>query len=224
MGLPVEDLVSEGHIGLMEAARHFDRDRGTKFSSYAVWWIRKSILNALTQSSGAVRVPRSQLIKLSTIHKTETLLSHRLGRKAGREEISRELRLTAAKMDRILQLKIRQLSLDDKVGRETETPLSDRLPNDRSDNPEHELIRQEELLKVREVLKGLGDMEQTVIINHFGVGGGPRFNLSEIGEKVGLTRERVRQIRDQALQRMRGLFARRVWVVTRKARVRTASI
>jgi len=208
MGLPFEDLLNEGNIGLIEAAHHFDHTRGTKFITYAIWWIRKSILKALSQHSAMVRIPNYQLKKVRNVRNTERMLSRELGREADREEISKELRVTIAKIDEILQVKMRELSLDDKVGRDKDTPISDYLVDGRSINPEDELIKNENQGLIRLALRSLNDQEQTVIINRFGLEGGKTFTLKEIGEKLGVSRERVRQIENQAKKRLRKLIAR----------------
>ena len=208
MGLPFEDLLNEGNIGLIEAAHHFDPSRGTKFITYAIWWIRKSILKALSQHSAMVRIPNYQLKKVRNVRNTERMLAKELGREADREEISKELRVTIAKIDEILQMKLRELSLDDKVGKDKDTPISDYLVDGRSVNPEDELIKNESQVVIRMALRSLTDQEQTVIINRFGLEGGRVFTLKEIGEKLGVSRERVRQIENQAKKRLRKLIAR----------------
>ena len=211
MGLPFEDLLNEGNIGLIEAAHHFDHTRGTKFITYAIWWIRKSILKALSQHSAMVRIPNYQLKKVRNVRNTERMLARQLGREADREEISKELRVTIAKIDEILQMKMRELSLDEKVGKDKDTPISDYLVDGRSVNPEDELIKNENQVVVRLALRSLSDQEQTVIINRFGLEGGRVFTLKEIGEKLGVSRERVRQIENQAKKRLRKLMARQQW-------------
>jgi RNA polymerase primary sigma factor len=208
MGLPFEDLLNEGNIGLIEAAHHFDHTRGTKFITYAIWWIRKSILKALSQHSAMVRIPNYQLKKVRTVRNTERMLARELGREARRDEISKELRVTIAKIDEILQMRMRELSLDDKIGREKDTPISDYLVDGRSINPEDELIRHEHQGLIRLALRSLSDQEQTVIINRFGLEGGRTFTLKEIGVKLGVSRERVRQIENQAKRRLRKQIAR----------------
>ena len=210
MGLPFEDLLNEGNIGLIEAAHHFDPTRGTKFITYAIWWIRKSILKALSQHAAMVRIPNYQLKKVRNVRNTGRMLSRELGREADREEISKELRVTIAKIDEILQMKMRELSLDDKVGRDKDTPISDYLVDGRSINPEDELIKHENQGLIRLALRNLTDQEQTVIINRFGLEGGRIFTLKEIGEKLGVSRERVRQIESQAKKRLRKAIARQV--------------
>ena len=208
MGVPFEDLLNEGNIGLIEAAHHFDHTRGTKFITYAIWWIRKSILKALSQHSAMVRIPNYQLKKVRTVRNTERMLARELGREVRRDEISKELRVTIAKIDEILQMKMRELSLEDKVGREKDTPISDYLVDGRSINPENELIRHEHQGLIRLALRNLSEQEQTVIINRFGLEGGRTFTLKEIGVKLGVSRERVRQIENQAKRRLRKLIAR----------------
>jgi RNA polymerase primary sigma factor len=208
MGLPFEDLLNEGNIGLIEAAHHFDPSRGTKFITYAIWWIRKSILKALSQHAAMVRIPNYQLKKVRNVRNTERMLAKELGREADREEISKELRVTIAKIDEILQMKMRELSLDDKVGKDKDTPISDYLVDGRSINPEDELIKNESQGVIRMALRNLTEQEQTVIINRFGLEGGRIFTLKEIGEKLGVSRERVRQIENQAMKRLRKLIAR----------------
>ncbi|HYV84503.1 MAG TPA: RNA polymerase sigma factor RpoD/SigA [Patescibacteria group bacterium] len=208
MGLPFEDLLNEGNIGLIEAAHHFDPTRGTKFITYAIWWIRKSILKALSQHAAMVRIPNYQLKKVRNVRNTGRMLSKELGREADREEISKELRVTIAKIDEILQMKMRELSLDDKVGRDRDTPISDYLVDGRSVNPEDELIKHENQGLIRLALRNLSDQEQTVIINRFGLEGGRIFTLKEIGEKLGVSRERVRQIESQAKKRLKKVIGR----------------
>jgi RNA polymerase primary sigma factor len=208
LGLPFEDLLNEGNIGLIEAAHHFDHNRGTKFITYAIWWIRKSILRALSQHSNLVRIPNYQLKKVKNVRATERALVRELGRRPDREEISRELQSTIAKIDEILQIKLRELSLDDKIGRDKDTPISDYLVDEGSTNPEEELLREESQSLIRLALKDLSDQEQTVLVNRFGLEGGRTFTLKEIGERMGISRERVRQIEAQAKKRLKKLITR----------------
>jgi RNA polymerase primary sigma factor len=206
LGLPFEDLLNEGNIGLIEAAHHFDHNRGTKFITYAIWWIRKSILRALSQHSNLVRIPNYQLKKVKNVRATERALVRELGRRPDREEISRELQSTIAKIDEILQIKLRELSLDDKIGRDKDTPISDYLVDEGSTNPEEELLREESQSLIRLALKDLNEQEQTVLVNRFGLEGGRTFTLKEIGERMGISRERVRQIEAQAKKRLKKLI------------------
>src|SRR5881397_3271518 len=220
MGLPFEDLLNEGNIGLIEAAHHFDHNRGTKFITYAIWWIRKSILRALSQHSNLVRVPNYQLKKVRNVRATERALARELGRSPDREEISRELQSTIAKIDEILQIRLRELSLEDKVGRDKDTSIADYLVDSGSVNPEEELLREESQSLIRIALKDLNDQEQTVIINRFGLEGGKTFTLKQIGEKLGISRERVRQIEFQAKKRLKKLISRNRVVASPSKRIR----
>src|SRR5881397_3712910 len=220
LGLPFEDLLNEGNIGLIEAAHHFDHNRGTKFITYAIWWIRKSILRALSQHSNLVRVPNYQLKKVRNVRATERALARELGRSPDREEISRELQSTIAKIDEILQIRLRELSLEDKVGRDKDTSIADYLVDSGSVNPEEELLREESQSLIRIALKDLNDQEQTVIINRFGLEGGKTFTLKQIGEKLGISRERVRQIEFQAKKRLKKLISRNRVVASPSKRIR----
>ena len=209
LGLPFEDLLNEGNIGLIEAAHRYDASKGTKFITYAIWWIRKSILKALSEHSNLVRVPNYQLKKVREIRDAENHLRRKLGRKPRRDEISKRLSKNVSKIDQTLQLRLREVSLDDKVGKDRETSISDYLVDQNSINPEDDLIKREANDLVTEALDCLSDQERTVVTFRFGLAGGPPLTLKEIGEKMGISRERVRQIECQAKTRLRKLFARK---------------
>jgi RNA polymerase primary sigma factor len=202
-GVAIEDLLNEGNLGLIEAARHFDPRHGTKFITYAVWWIRKAILKAISEHSAVVRVPRYQLKQVRLIRTTGHALSRRLGREAKREEISEELRVTLSKLDAVLQTKMMGLSLDDTIGHDRDTTLSEQLVDRRSANPEAELMKVEHHDLIRTALHRLTDLERVVIVNRFGLEGGPTFTLREIGVRLGVSRERVRQVESKAMRRLR---------------------
>ncbi len=207
LGLPFEDLLNEGNIGLIEASQRYDHTKGTKFITYAIWWIRKSILKALSEQSSIVRVPNYQLKKVRKVRDTEQNLARTLGRKPDKAELSKELDSTVSKIDEILQIKLREVSIDEKVGREKDIPLSDYLVDDQSVNPEDELLKHESEDLVRTALGSLTPQEHRVIINRFGLAGGRSFTLKEIGQSMGLSRERIRQIEAQAKKKLRRVFA-----------------
>ena len=209
IGLPFEDLLNEGNLGLIEAAHRYDASKGTKFITYAIWWIRKSILKALSEHSTMVRVPNYQMKKIREIRETEKQLRRELGRKPRRTEISDKLRRNVAKIDQVLQFSMREMSLDDKVGKERDTPIADYLVDQDSINPEDDLISREANTLVGEAIHYLTDQERTVISFRFGLAGGPPLTLKAIGYKMGISRERVRQIECQAKGRLRKLFARK---------------
>jgi len=208
LGLPFEDLLNEGNIGLIEAAHRYDASKGTKFITYAIWWVRKSILKALSEHSNLVRVPNYQMKKVREIRDAENSLRRSLGRKPEREEISERLSKSVSKIDQVLQFSLREVSLDDKVGKERDTVISDFLVDRRFSSPEDDLIKREASGLVGEAMAHLTDQERTVVGYRFGLAGGPPLTLKEIGEKMGISRERVRQIECQAKGRLRKIFAR----------------
>jgi RNA polymerase primary sigma factor len=209
LGLPFEDLLNEGNIGLIEAAHRYDAGKGTKFITYAIWWIRKSILKALSEHSNLVRVPTYQMKKVKEIRDAENSLRRKLGRKPRRDEISQRLERSLAKIDQVLQFTLREMSLDDKVGKERSTPISDYLVDEGCTNPEDDLIKREANSLVSEAMAHLTEQEKLVIYHRFGIAGGPSLTLKEIGEMMSISRERVRQIECQAKNRLRKIFARK---------------
>ena len=209
LGLPFEDLLNEGNIGLIEAAHRYDASKGTKFITYAIWWIRKSILKSLSEHSSLVRVPTYQMKKVREIRDTEETLRRALGRKPQRDEISRRLDRSVTKIDQVLQFSLREMSLDDKVGKDRDTPISDYLVDDSLITPEDDLIKREANTLVSEAMADLTEQERTVLCHRFGIAGGPTLTLKEIGEMMDISRERVRQVECQAKNRLRRIFSRR---------------
>ena len=206
--VPFEDLLNEGNIGLIEAARRFDHRRGTRFVSYAVWWIRRSILLALSRHSDLVRIPTDKMKEVRRIRAIERALAGELGRKPNREEISRKLQSTTARVDQLLQVRRKPLSIDDKIGRDKDIPISVGLVDQGAENPEERLLQEENQVLIGLALKELSEQERTVIINRFGLEGGRTLTLKEVGERLGITAERVRQVESQAMKRMRKLISR----------------
>jgi len=206
--VPFEDLLNEGNVGLIEAARRFDHRRGVRFISYAAWWIRRSILLALTRHANTVRIPGYQMEKAREVRVAERALTRELGRKPDREEISRKLQTTIGKIDKILQVKQNNLSLDDKIGLNKDNSISDFLVDRGAVNPEEKVLREESQVVIRLALKDLNDHERTVIINRFGLEGRKTLTLKEVGERLGITAERARQIEQQAMKRLRKLISR----------------
>ena len=208
LGLPLVDLIGEGNVGLIEGARRFDPARGIRFITFAVWWVRKSIRRALWQNATLVRVPARQLQRLRDLRDTERRLARALGREADREAIAKELRLPIARVDRLLQLKAPEVSLDEPCGRERDTPISDSIADSRARDPEQSLVQSESLRLVRRGLGRLRDCERAVLVDRFGLDGDRALTLTEIGEKLGVSRERVRQIELLARKRLRRVLAR----------------
>ena len=208
LGIPFEDLLNEGNIGLIEAAHRYDHRKGTKFITYAIWWIRKSILKALSEQSNLVRVPNYQMKKVRAVRNTEKSLRGALGRAPARDEISSELDSTVAKVDQILQFNLKEISIDARVGRERDTPISDYLVDDSVSSPEDSLITKESKSLIRNALSVLNGQEQHVIVQRYGFGTGKTRTLKEIGSDMGISRERVRQIEVQAKERLRRYLSR----------------
>ncbi len=208
LGLPLEDLLNEGNLGLIEAARRYDPSKGTKFITYAIWWIRKSILKALAEQVNLVRVPTYQMKKVREVREAERRLRDELGRTPQRHEIGERLQVSIKKVDQVLQVNAREMSIDEKVGKEKKTSVSEYLVDRDSDSPEVELLRGEGTSLVSEAIKHLSEQEQIVIKHRFGLDGSPIMTLKEIGAKIGVSRERVRQIETQAKTRLRRMFSR----------------
>ncbi len=209
LGLPFEDLLNEGNIGLIEAAHRYDATKGTKFITYAIWWILKSILKALSEHSSLVRVPTYQMKKVREIRDTEDTLRRSLGRKPKREEISERMDKSVNKIDQVLQFTLREMSLEDKVGKERDTPIADYLVDDNLVTPEDDLIKREANTLVSEAMENLTEQERTVLCHRFGIAGGPTLTLKEIGQMMNISRERVRQVECQAKNRLKKIFARK---------------
>jgi RNA polymerase primary sigma factor len=213
LGLPFEDLLNEGNLGLIEAAHRYDASKGTKFITYAIWWIRKSILKALSEHSNLVRVPTYQLKKVREIRDAENILSRRLGRRPRREEISERLDRSLSKVDQVLQFNLREMSLDEKFGKDRDKPIADFLVDAHSVNPEADLLKREATTLVAEAMSHLTPQERKVIAHRFGIQMRRPLTLKEIGEMMSISRERVRQIECQAKTRLRKLFTRKRLIV-----------
>ena len=209
LGIPFEDLLNEGNVGLIEAAHRFDASKDTKFISYAIWWIRKSILKALSEQSNVVRLPYSQMKKVKEIRAAEKSLRKTLGRKPTREEISEVLDKSVAKIDKVLQHSVHEVSIDEPIGEEQDTPLSDCIEDRELVSAEEQLLDSEQTAGVGEAMLELNDQQRTVIRHRFGLDGEAPLTLQETGGRMGLSRERVRQIECQAKERMRKSFNRR---------------
>jgi RNA polymerase primary sigma factor len=210
LGVPFEDLVNEGNVGLLEAAHRYDASKETKFVTYAIWWIRKSILRALAEQASTVRVPSYQMKLLREIRDAEASLRRTLGRRPEREEISERLARSMHKIDQVLQSTFRGVSLEDKLGPDQETSIADRLADDGSGSPEDQLIRREVQDLVADAMRRLSKRERAVIDLRYGMTEERALTLSETGERMCLSRERIRQIESLAKLRLRRFFARRL--------------
>jgi RNA polymerase primary sigma factor len=201
-GLSLPDLINEGNLGLIKAAEKFDETRGFKFISYAVWWIRQSILQALAEQSRIVRLPLNQVGSLNKINKAYSRFEQENERKPSAEELSVVLDLPAEKISDTLRVSGRHISVDAPFVEGEANSLLDVLINDDSPNADHSLINESLSREIDRALATLTEREQDIIKLFFGIGCS-EMTLEEIGEKFGLTRERVRQIKEKAIRRLR---------------------
>ena len=207
--LPFEDLVGEGTLGLIEAAHRYDASLGTKFITYAVWWIRKRMLEALSERSKLIRVPGFQTRKIREIHEADHSLRRSLGRTPTKEEIAANLQRSLGRIDQELQWSLRSVSLDHHVGEERDQSLHEFLADDTATNAEDKFISQERVQLLWKAFRELNAQEGTVVFYRFGFDGGGSRTLQKTGEIMDLSRERVRQIQRGALTRMSKTFAER---------------
>ncbi len=201
-GLSLGDLINEGNLGLIKAAKRFDETRGFKFISYAVWWIRQSILQALAEQSRIVRLPLNRVGALNKIGKKFSELEQKFEREPTAQEIAEQLEMTIPEIAETIKISGRHLSVDAPFVSGEDNRLLDVLPNEQQPSPDSELIRESLRVDVQQVLTTLHDREAEVIRLYFGLDG-QCLTLEEIGEKFNLTRERVRQIKEKAIRRLR---------------------
>lgn len=202
-GLSLGDLINEGNLGLMKAARRFDETRGFKFISYAVWWIRQSILQALAEQSRIVRLPLNRIGALSRIGKAYSNLKQEYEREPSPEELASELEMEVDEISDTLKLSGKQVSMDAPFSSGEENSLLDVIENDQQPAPDDELINESLKVEIRNLLTELPEREAEVLRLYFGLDVESSMTLEEIGEKFNLTRERVRQIKEKAIRRLR---------------------
>ena len=201
-GLTLGDLINEGNLGLIKAAKRFDETKGFKFISYAVWWIRQSILSAVAEQSRIVRLPLNQIGSLSKIHKSSSVLEQKFERQPTPEELAEELETTVERISDSLSNSGRQISMDAPFVTGEENTLLDVL---QSTDPttDSDLMMDSLSQEIKRSLSILAERDRQVIVLFFGLNQNAAHSLEEIGEKYNLTRERVRQIKDKALTRLK---------------------
>jgi len=202
-GLPLQDLISEGNLGLIKAAQRFDETRGFKFISYAVWWIRQSILQALAEQSRVVRLPLNRVGAINKVGRVLEKLEKRYGREPSMHEVADNMEMTDYEVADVLKTSARHLSLDEPFKEEEGNNLLDVLESDRYAPPDDSLMQESLKEEIDKVLVTLKPREAEIIRLYFGLEGDRPLTLEEIGEHFQLTRERVRQIKEKALRRMR---------------------
>ena len=201
-GLSLPDLINEGNVGLIKAAEKFDETRGFKFISYAVWWIRQSILQAIAEQSRLVRLPLNQVGSVNKITRELNKFEQEHERKPSVDEIAERVDLPEDKIADAMKANSRHVSMDAPIADGEDSSMIDFLAGD-SSNTDRELAIESLKAEVSRILKLLTDKEQKVLRAFFGIDGSPEITLDEIGEKYNLTRERVRQIKEKALRRLR---------------------
>ncbi|HRP02951.1 MAG TPA: RNA polymerase sigma factor RpoD/SigA [Candidatus Kapabacteria bacterium] len=201
-GLSLGDLINEGNLGLIKAAKRFDETRGFKFISYAVWWIRQSILQALAEQSRIVRLPLNRVGALNKIGKKFSELEQEFEREPTAAELAEELNMSVSEISETIKISGRHLSVDAPFVQGEDNRLLDVLPNEQQPPPDSGLMRESLRVEVQQVLSTLSQRESDVIKFYFGIDG-TLLTLEEIGEKFNLTRERVRQIKEKAIRRLR---------------------
>jgi RNA polymerase primary sigma factor len=202
-GMALTDLIGEGNVGLLTAARKFDPDQGVKFISYAVWWIRQAILAALARQGRTVRVPLNRTADLSRIVRSAETLRQELERQPSPEEIAQATGLAVDVVQSLATLNSADVRLDAPVEGEGERSLSDRFVADEQSDPDAQIMDQLLIEEIDRALAVLPPRDAKVLRLYFGLNDGREHTLEEIGNLLGVTRERVRQLRDRALKRLR---------------------
>ena len=202
-GLTLPDLINEGNLGLIKAAKRFDETRGFKFISYAVWWIRQSILQALAEQSRIVRLPLNKIGSINKINKTFARLEQENERPPSAEEIAKELDMTITDVKESMKNSGRHVSMDAPLIQGEDSNLYDVLRSGESPNPDRVLLHESLQVEILRALETLTPREADVVKLYFGLGNQHPMTLEEIGETFDLTRERVRQIKEKAIRRLK---------------------
>lgn len=202
-GVPFEDLINEGNVGLIRAAKRYDVDRGYRFISYAVWWVKQAILQYLGEQSRTVRLPLNKTTALTRLTRESQRLGQELGREPTADELAVRLQVTPAEVERVLNMPVKQFSIDDPIEGQDNDFYVETLRDDDSQTPEDTLVETSRTEDIEAALSSLNPREEDIIRRYFGLGGQQPHTLEEIGARYHLTRERVRQIRDRAIWRLR---------------------
>jgi RNA polymerase primary sigma factor len=202
-GLSLEDLINEGNLGLMKAAHRFDETRGFKFISYAVWWIRQGILQAIAEKTRLIRLPMNRVGTLTKIGKVFSQLEQRYDRAPTSEEIADVLEIDSEEITYTLKKATWAVSMDSAIHADGKNRLMDILPNNNDPEPDADIMDQSLIDEVNHILHSLSDRESRILKLYFGLDGEKAHTLEEVGMKFRLTRERVRQIKEKAIGKLR---------------------
>jgi len=209
-GVPLMDLIAAGNLGLMEAIKRFDPDKDVKFISYAVWWIRQAIMQTIFQQTGAVRIPVKESLFISKVKNAYEKLKEELKREPTIEEIAKEVDASPKKVKTALQIVRMPLSLDQPIGEEEEDlTLLDLISKKGTEDVEKEVVDEALHKEIEKLLTILDERERKIIEERFGLNGKEPKTLNEVGEKLGISRERVRQLEQRALKKLRTLAMKR---------------
>ena len=202
-GLSLQDLITEGNMGLIKAARRFDETRGFKFISYAVWWIRQSILQAVAEQARIIRLPLNQVGAISKMKKTAAMLEQEYNRKPSAEELAREMDLPVSKVQNLMGMNMRQISTDAPLDDDDEGNFLDVYVEQDSVATDEAVENESSQNAVKRSLNSLSEKERVVIDMYYGIDMPREYSLDEIAMELGISRERTRQIRDRALKRLK---------------------
>jgi RNA polymerase primary sigma factor len=203
-GLSLEDLINEGNIGLMKAATRFDERRGYKFISYAVWWVRQAILQAISDQSRVVRLPQNRSVVMHKVHRTSAALQQELSRPPRPEEIAERVGLKIAEVREALQIGQPETGLDEVISHEDGRTVGDTIADPKeAAKADSRLLARSRTEDLRTALAKLPSREAEIVSMYFGLGSEPAMTLEQIGQRFGLTRERIRQLKERALGRLR---------------------
>ena len=202
-GLSLQDLINEGNLGLVKAAQRFDETRGFKFISYAVWWIRQSILQAVAEQARIIRLPMNQVGALAKVKKAVSVLEQRLERRPTLKEIADEVDMPEEKVDQLLSLNSRAMSTDAPLDDEDDANFLDVYVSEDEKQTDSAVEQESTSRAIRKSLDMLSEKERSILCMYFGLGTSREYSLEEIAMKLGISRERTRQIRDRALKRLK---------------------